>query len=470
MTTLQSVEDYVYSESREYKKRIEDLEFQCEWGATEEIRENALREECNLLIRYGAPTKASRYLLHTILERRERVIMFGLDLGNGQAETNLDNETDIQAESAPCEEKGESSMASKFRGSYTYVDENGAEQHISFNASSKKEADKKFQLFLAGEKAQKQPVQTVKEFIDSTFRPVFIENNAPTTVANYEQYIKCNIVPFMGEMPMDKVTVTTIQKFQNWMAEGKKHGKKKNLNAGTIKRVCSLVSRIFKVAVEMRLIDDNPVKNTLLKNPGEPSDHHKALSVAESKRVFRETPSLSNEQERLYMALLVYTGMRKEEILGLRWEDINFPETYAEIKQAVTYPTNNHPCIGKPKTKKSKRTVPLVPPLMEVLESVRKETGYVLGGDQPLCYSTAYRIRHRAFEKLNIVGYDNHDFRANMATVLREYGMSESKISEVLGHADTRMVYTVYAPSRHEGVMKHLAGMERAIKSLCDAG
>ena len=118
-------------------------------------------------------------------------------------------------------------MASKFRGSYTYIDENGAEQHISFNASSKKEADKKFQLFLAGEKAQKQPVQTVKEFIDSTFRPVFIENNAPTTVANYEQYIKCNIVPFMGEMPMDKVTVTTIQKFQNWMAEGKKHGKKK---------------------------------------------------------------------------------------------------------------------------------------------------------------------------------------------------------------------------------------------------
>ena len=189
MTTLQSVEDYVYSESREYKKRIEDLEFQCEWGATEEIRENALREECNLLIRYGAPTKASRYLLHTILERRERVIMFGLDLGNGQAEMNLDNETDTHAESAPCEERGESSMASKFRGSYTYIDENGAEQHISFNASSKKEADKKFQLFLAGEKAQKQPVQTVKEFIDSTFRPVFIENNAPTTVANYEQYI-----------------------------------------------------------------------------------------------------------------------------------------------------------------------------------------------------------------------------------------------------------------------------------------
>lgn len=147
MTASRLVEDYVYSKSKEYKKRIEDLEFQCEWGATEEIRENALREECNLLIRYGAPTEASKYLLHTILERQERVIMFGLDLGNGQAETNLDNETDIQAESAPCEEKGESSMASKFRGSYTYVDESGAEQHIGFNASSKKEADKKFQLF-----------------------------------------------------------------------------------------------------------------------------------------------------------------------------------------------------------------------------------------------------------------------------------------------------------------------------------
>ena len=246
MTTLRSVEDYVYSKSKAYKKCIEDLEFQCEWGATEKIRENALREECNLLIRYGAPTEASKYLLHTILERQERVIMFGLDLGNGQAEMNLDNETDTHAESAPCEERGESSMASKFRGSYTYIDENGAEQHISFNASSKKEADKKFQLFLAEEKAPKQPVQTVKEFIDSTFRPVFIENNAPTTVANYEQYIKCNIVPFVGEMPMDKVTVTTIQKFQNWMAEGKKYGKKKTLTQAQLNVYAALCQGFSK--------------------------------------------------------------------------------------------------------------------------------------------------------------------------------------------------------------------------------
>ena len=361
-------------------------------------------------------------------------------------------------------------MASKFRGSYTYVDENGAEQHISFNASSKKEADKKFQLFIAGEKTQKLPVQTVKEFIDSTFRPVYIKNRASSTVANYEQYIKCNIVPFMGDMPMDKVTVTTIQTFLNWMAEGKKHGKKENLNAGTIKRVCSLVSRIFKVAVEMGLVDDNPVKNTLLNNPGKASGHHKALSDAEIRRVWREIPSLSNEQERLYMALLAYTGMRKEEILGLRWEDINFPQNHAKVKQAVTYPTNNRPCIGEPKTETSARTVPLVPFLMELLEPVRKETGYVLGGDQPLCYSTACRIRRRAFKKLNIVGYDNHDFRATMATMLREKDISANVIAALLGHVDTRMLYTVYAPSRHEGVMKHLPAMEQVITSMRDAG
>ena len=73
--------------------------------------------------------------------------MFGLDLGNGQAEMNLDNETDTHAESAPCEERGESSMASKFRGSYTYIDETVPNSTSVSMLHPKKKPIKSFSFF-----------------------------------------------------------------------------------------------------------------------------------------------------------------------------------------------------------------------------------------------------------------------------------------------------------------------------------
>ena len=310
-------------------------------------------------------------------------------------------------------------------------------------------------------KEAKRKLPTMKAFIEKTYIPTFITPLNSTTGETYKQYIKLNIVPFMGQMRMDEVNVTTIQQFYDWMATAGSRGRRKNLNERTIARVGGLVSRIFRVAQEMGMAVDNPVKSALLKIRAEKGTHHKALPDDEVRRIKKAIPLLSNQDERLFMALLVYTGMRPEEVRGFRWDQINFEKQYGLVTQAVTYPTNSQPHIGKPKTERSARTVLLPTPLVEILKPCAKESGYVCGGDQPWCYSRATRTWKSAFKNLGIVGYTNYDFRSTFGTQLKESGVSSAIVADLMGHADTRMVETVYARTRHEGVMKNLILLER---------
>ena len=308
---------------------------------------------------------------------------------------------------------------------------------------------------------QKKKVPTVKSFIHKTYTPTFINPLTPNTASNYSQYIKLYILPFMWEMRLDEVNVATIQQFYDWMANASAHGRNKNLNETTIRRVAGLVSRIFKVAAEMGLVLTNPVKNTLLHIRAESGGHYKPLPDEEIKRIKAQIPLLSNTNERIYMALLAFTGMRPEEVRGLRWEDISLVEQYAEIKRAVTYPTRSHPFIGATKTKHSVRTVLLPSPLVEVLKPLQQASGFLCGGNEPWCYSTASRISRSAFKHLQIKGFCNYDFRTTYATQLKESGCSSAIVADLIGHADTRMVETVYARTRHEGILKQLDYVER---------
>ena len=303
---------------------------------------------------------------------------------------------------------------------------------------------------------------TVRQFVEETYQSAFIDGLADTTRENYRLFLELNILPFMGDMKLTDVNVSTIQSFYNWMATASERGRKKNLNEQTIKRVGGLTSRIFSVALDMGYIKETPFKSTLLKIKAEKAGHHKALPVAEIDRVKREISTLADDEERLYMGLLVYTGMRKEEILGLHWDDVMLQEQYCVVEWTVTYPTNSKGCLSHTtKTETSKRTVILPTPLIEIMKPLAKARGLVFGGDEPWCYSKSTRIFARAKKHLNIKEYNNHDFRATYATQLKESGMTSAEVADLLGHADTRMVETTYAPTRHEGVMKKLERVER---------
>ena len=151
---------------------------------------------------------------------------------------------------------------------------------------------------------------TLKEFVEKTYHQTFIDCLRPTTVSNYDRYLKLYILPYLGDKHMDEITVVDIQAWYNKLAEGSKHGHQNDINKDTIARVSGFASRIFSVAVEMEVIASNPIKPRLLKNNGRPAEHHKALPDAEVARIKLAIPYLKDERQRIYMALFAYTNLR----------------------------------------------------------------------------------------------------------------------------------------------------------------
>ena len=356
-------------------------------------------------------------------------------------------------------------MASQHRETYPYRDHDGKQQRIRINGRDKRDTDEKFQEFLCNQK-NTAPFMTILDFVEKEYRPSFMNMLSPTTIDNYTQYLDLNILPFMGDKRMSDVTVADVQRFMNWMATASQSGRKNDLNADTIKQVCGLLSRIYTIAIDMKMAEDNHVKWTLLRNPGEEAGHHKAATDDDADYVKRHIPMLEDEQQRLYAALLVYTGMRRQEIMGLRWEDIHLSAGYGEICQTVVYVGSSRSAYIKcQKSKESQRTFTIPKALASILEPCQQEHGYVIHGentDIPACYSRCQRTSRRVFEKLGIKDkYCNHDWRTTYGTQLVEMGTTSKTAGDLMGHADSRMVERIYGRSRHEGIMKQRETVEK---------
>ena len=84
------------------------------------------------------------------------------------------------------------------------------------------------------------------------------------------------------------------------------------------------------------------------------------------------------------------------------------------------------------------------------MRPIAKPSGFLFGGEAPWCYSTMTGRFRKGQKLLQISGSGNHDFRTTYGTQLKESGMTSAQVADLMGHADTRMVETVYARAREE--------------------
>lgn len=153
-------------------------------------------------------------------------------------------------------------------------------------------------------------------------------------------------------------------------------------------------------------------------------------------------------------ALLYCTGMRIEEVLGLRWEDIDTERSCIYIRRAVVHPGRNMPEIKSTKSK-AERTIPLPRHLLDEL-SPKEETGFLLNSytdlsrETPLSYTEAVKSFKRIQKQCGVEGYTAHDFRDTCATEWRESRISIGLIARLLGHKKTDVTEQRYVKYRPE--------------------
>ena len=219
----------------------------------------------------------------------------------------------------------------------------------------------------------------------------------------------------------------------------------------TLQEVLTLLRQILNSAVSDKLIDTNPAADKRIYNPSRVKNEREALSFDEWQEVVNSLDRLMGF-DRLYLAIVVFTGMRRGEVLGLRWEDIDLASNVIHVRRNVTH-TSNAPIIGEPKTEKGKRDVPIMEGLKKHLVPM-KESGYVVSRDkspdEPLTFSAYDSMWRRINDTIELHGATSHVFRHTLGTILYETGTDIKTIQSVVGHADYSTTMNTYVHARDD--------------------
>lgn len=229
----------------------------------------------------------------------------------------------------------------------------------------------------------------------------------------------------------------------------------------TVQLHLDMLNMIFNYAIVNRLAAVNPC--VAVKLPGGLPKTKREIPTDDQLQKVKEGVSL---EFGLFPFMLLYTGLRRGELLALRWEDIDRKSKVIHINKSV-YFVGNTPQIKLPKTEAGRRDVVLLDILDQHLPWGKR--GYVFGGENPL---TKSMVRKRWLSWCKAAGLASkddrgewkqditpHQLRHAFATILFDAGIDEKDAQDILGHASiqvTRDIYTHVRQSRRESTANKL--------------
>ena len=231
---------------------------------------------------------------------------------------------------------------------------------------------------------------------------------------------------------IDEIKVSDVQQLLD------KHS---DLANKTLSEIRNTLSQIFKYAVSDDLIKKNPCESVDLVIPSTRKSERKALPLNVYQEIISNLHMLIGN-DRKFLALCLFTGMRKGEVLGLRWEDLFSGSIH--VRRNVTFPQSNQPSITTPKTKASIRSIPLSDPLIFMLQPFSK-TGFVVGGENPLTQSAYRAVWNRIKKTINLHGATPHILRHSYLTYAVGSTTDYKTVQGISGHSDLFTLVNRYA-------------------------
>ena len=308
-----------------------------------------------------------------------------------------------------------------------------------------------------------------------------------TTAADYEDRLRRYVFPLLGHVRMVDLKTEHII---SWMNELKRSGKSTN----TINGARRILTGMCKYAARTSVIPFNPVLATdsMRRQVGEKSQVHEPWNQEEMSKVLRAV--VTNSKLDCFLHLMMHTGMRPGEVLGLRWQDIDDATSLLSVtgtlKQARRITPGGQGVVrmerNEPKTLASRRPITISPELGQALdrqkmyESLARitagqnwvESGYVITTlvGTPVSLSNL-RKAYIKFLSANTFRYIRlHDIRHSVATLSLGLGIPIEQVSQVLGHTrieTTKSIYAQYVPKFTENFSSVLsASLPSAIESI----
>ena len=280
-----------------------------------------------------------------------------------------------------------------------------------------------------------------------------------TTYASYAQAIKSKINPYFDArfpaLTLSQITPKHIQDYYTWeMTEN-------NVSANTVIHRHANIRKALQYAFKTGLIDINPADR--IERPKKVKYVGSTYNNQELEQLFAVT---KGDLIELPVMLAAFYGLRRSEVLGLKWDAIDFEKKTITIKHTVTQTTLDGKSViiekDRTKTKSSYRTLPLVKPFEDALLRKKAEQAenrrlcgkcydkshldYINVNEMGKLITPGFLTQHfpLVLERNGMKKIRFHDLRHSCASLLYSNGVALKDIQEWLGHSDISTTSNIY--------------------------
>ncbi|MGV1010591.1 MAG: tyrosine-type recombinase/integrase, partial [Dermatophilaceae bacterium] len=273
----------------------------------------------------------------------------------------------------------------------------------------------------------------------------------PKTVAIYGELTRNYLIPHLGGVRLLDLRAHHLDRMYAAITIGKSG---RPLSPSTIRRIHGVLRSALNTAVKRRLIPYNPADHIELA-PENPK-RAKAWTATECQRFL--AVCADDRLIDLYH-LMIVTGMRRGETVGLRWEDVDLDDEYLQVVQQIT-DVNGRSVLGTPKSRKGDRLVQLDGDTVAVLRRHRErqeaerrawgsawqDSGYVFTREDGSALRPEYVTRHFAdlCRRAGLRPIRVHDLRHTNASLALDGGADLKVVSERLGHSQLAITADLY--------------------------
>jgi len=268
----------------------------------------------------------------------------------------------------------------RWEGRYTVGHDPETGKAIIKNVLGKTQAEVKEKLKKAIEENVGIDYGRAKNYTVGSWLEVWMENYAkiklrPSTFKTSQGFLKNHIKPQIGGVPLADLTSLDLQRFYKHLLDGGRvdrieaKKKPKGLAPKTVRNIHQMIGSAYNLAIEQHLVTKNPSQGCAL--PKVEHKEMKTLTADQLSAFFREARD-SGVYELYYLDLA--TGLRRGELLGLKWTDVDLDRGVLKIQRAIS--RQNGKVVEAPlKTKNAYRTLPLSADAISVLMHQRRKTG-----------------------------------------------------------------------------------------------
>jgi integrase len=305
------------------------------------------------------------------------------------------------------------------------------------------------------------PYQTMQQFL-TQWLETHRSHVRVRTYERYEQFVRLYLIPAIGHVQMQKLTAIQINNLYASLG--------KRLSSSTLNTLHMMLHKALEDAVRWGLI----VRNVSDAVSAPRREHYEIHSLTLEQAQQLLAAAKGDSLEALWMLALT-TGMRRGEILALKWQDISFAQSMLQVRRSFTRAPGNRYIETEPKTQKSKRSIMLASVTVETLKQhrVRQLEAKLQAGpdwidnDLVFCTSLGTPINpnwvlerfKKLLQKAALSHMRFHDLRHSAATLLLSLGVHPKIVQELLGHnriQETMDTYSHVLPTLQGESVKRL--------------